>query len=290
MNVKKRFTVNNVLIIIFICVGIATVLLLTKLYNPKDKPNKLQDEQSKIAIRSIGDDLLKSVGNYNDPIPPIKKVDSITLRLELKRTMMIVPDSLVAISLKHLKKSITPRAVVNVLDAKNKTTVYTYEINHLENNNIPCLGRVLPESNYWIDVSFFRGANKISEGTIAILGGGFVLIFSVLLFFSKGINKQKRDNHYIIKGYKIIPDFNTIVFNGEAIQLTEKEMHIFNILIESEGELVTREYLTEEVWLKKGVVTSRSLDMYISRLRKKIKKISHTEILNHRGKGYVFKV
>jgi len=93
-----------------------------------------------------------------------------------------------------------------------------------------------------------------------------------------------------MNGFKLDLKHNRITFGGKIIQLTDKEIQILSILFKHEGMLVSREYLMDEVWLKKGVVTGRSLDMYISRLRKKIEKISNAQILNQHGKGYILKI
>ena len=102
---------------------------------------------------------------------------------------------------------------------------------------------------------------------------------------------MKRSNGEIRwNGIKLDLEHNRITKNQIEIQLTEKETQILAILLEHEGGLVTREHFIQEVWLKKGVVTDRSLDMYISRLRKKTEVLPNVQIENQHGKGYYLKV
>jgi len=77
--------------------------------------------------------------------------------------------------------------------------------------------------------------------------------------------------------------------NQEKILLTEKETQILAILLEHIGDLVSREFFFQQIWMKEGVITERSLDMYISRLRKKMNVLPNVQIANQRGKGYYLK-
>ncbi len=293
MNVKKLFSNYNLLICISLCFLFTGVFFLAKSDKSIDRSNKeLQRKQSKIAMRLIGDHLLTTIGNYNEPLLPIKQVDSITFRLMFKESIVINPDSLTAASMKYINTNIAMQSIISVLDVKTKEVVYSFEINPFDKNYIPCLGRELPESDYWIDASFYNPSKKTSRIAFSILGFIGIVISSLFLFVYvvKRRKEKKMNGEYSVKGFKIIPHFNRIAFNNHVIQFTEKEMQIFRILFNKEGKLVTRESLIDEVWLKKGVVTTRSLDMYISRLRKKIKEISHAQIINHHGKGYVLEI
>jgi DNA-binding response OmpR family regulator len=52
------------------------------------------------------------------------------------------------------------------------------------------------------------------------------------------------------------------------------------------GQLTLREELVQEVWTDDGVITGRSLDMFISKLRKKLSGDPDLHITNVHGKGY----
>ena len=187
-----------------------------------------------------------------------------------------------------------PRAIVSVLEAESGKLVYGFEINHISPKEIPCLGRRLPLSVYYVDFSLYKhtplslGLNAFTFGTL-----GFTFVSFALLgisFFKGNVHEPKDDTVIQTKGIKLDLNTNLIIFKDEKIKLTNKETQIFSLLLKNEGQLVSRAYLTEEVWLKQGVVTGRSLDMYISRLRKKVKGLPNTEILNQHGKGYILKV
>jgi DNA-binding winged helix-turn-helix (wHTH) protein len=83
---------------------------------------------------------------------------------------------------------------------------------------------------------------------------------------------------------------NRLLLENEVISLTDKECKILELLNTSFGELVPRETLLQKVWIDEGVITSRSLDMFVSRLRKKLSGDGELRITNVHGKGYKLEV
>jgi DNA-binding winged helix-turn-helix (wHTH) protein len=77
-----------------------------------------------------------------------------------------------------------------------------------------------------------------------------------------------------------------LLLGGEVISLTDKECRILELLNENFGELIPRETLMQKIWISEGVITGRSLDMFISKLRKKLSGDPELRITNVHGKGY----
>jgi DNA-binding response OmpR family regulator len=63
---------------------------------------------------------------------------------------------------------------------------------------------------------------------------------------------------------------NAVTFNGQAISLSEKEFKLALFLFENHERAVSRERLMQEVWGGEGDALSRSLDVHVSWLRKKL--------------------
>ena len=72
----------------------------------------------------------------------------------------------------------------------------------------------------------------------------------------------------------------------ETILLTDKECKVLALLNRNIGRLRLREELIQEVWTDEGVITGRSLDMFISKLREKLSADPDLRITNIHGKGY----
>jgi hypothetical protein len=81
-----------------------------------------------------------------------------------------------------------------------------------------------------------------------------------------------------------------LLLGNELISLTDKECQILELLNESFGELIPRERLMQKVWIDEGVITGRSLDMFVSKLRKKLSSDPELRITNVHGKGYTLEM
>jgi len=78
-----------------------------------------------------------------------------------------------------------------------------------------------------------------------------------------------------------------VTVKGELIQLTLTEFKLLSSLLETVGQVKTREYLLEHVWEHGDGVFSRTIDTHIQRLRTKLKDAGrHIETV--RGVGYRF--
>ena len=78
-----------------------------------------------------------------------------------------------------------------------------------------------------------------------------------------------------------------VTVKGEHIQLTLTEFKLLSSLLETVGQVKTREYLLENIWDHSDGVFSRTIDTHIQRLRTKLKGAGH-HIETVRGVGYRF--
>ena len=75
-----------------------------------------------------------------------------------------------------------------------------------------------------------------------------------------------------------------------AVELTKTEFDLLHILLEQQGIVLTREYLYEHIWGMNFETNSKSLDVYIGYLRRKIELDGESKLLHTvRGVGYVVK-
>jgi len=69
-------------------------------------------------------------------------------------------------------------------------------------------------------------------------------------------------------------------------KLTTKENELFYILIKNKGEILDRNAALRHVWGDDNYFNGRSMDVYITKLRKILKPSGNVEILNVHGKGF----
>ncbi|MCZ4223450.1 winged helix-turn-helix domain-containing protein [Pedobacter rhodius] len=81
-----------------------------------------------------------------------------------------------------------------------------------------------------------------------------------------------------------------LIQNGNTTDLTGTETRILLIFALSPNETIARSRLQKEVWEDEGVIVGRSLDMFISKLRKKLEADPNIKIVVVRGKGYKLEV
>ena len=65
-------------------------------------------------------------------------------------------------------------------------------------------------------------------------------------------------------------DTRTVTRDGEAVELTVKEFELLRVLLESAGRLVKRDDLVSEVWDPNWFGSTKTLDVHVSSLRKKL--------------------
>jgi two-component system, OmpR family, response regulator RegX3 len=69
---------------------------------------------------------------------------------------------------------------------------------------------------------------------------------------------------------RIDPGRRSVSFRGEELELSRKEFDLLRLLIENAGSVVTRERLIDEVWDTKWFGSTKTLDVHVSGLRKKL--------------------
>lgn len=74
--------------------------------------------------------------------------------------------------------------------------------------------------------------------------------------------------------------------DGEALTLTGSEFDMLALLIRHAGEVIAKETLSQEVLQRELLPFDRSVDVHISRLRKKLHPFAEESIKSIRGKGY----
>lgn len=72
----------------------------------------------------------------------------------------------------------------------------------------------------------------------------------------------------------------------EAVQLTHRESHLLFHLIKNKNQVLDRSLILNKLWGTDDFFSARSMDVFITKLRKKLKKDERIQIINVRGYGY----
>ena len=107
---------------------------------------------------------------------------------------------------------------------------------------------------------------------------------AVLRRSSRDVATQKQFEHLVLDMVKKV-----VTIDGEEIDLTKTELEILNLLISHPGTVFSREDILAKVWPDEVVVLGRTVDVNITRLRKKLGKYGACVITRH-GYGYCFEI
>ena len=95
-----------------------------------------------------------------------------------------------------------------------------------------------------------------------------------------------KEDNYVLGNYSFDPQNRLLTFRGQSINLTTKESELLELLCRHRNEMLERNYALRTIWIDDNYFNARSMDVYITRLRKYLKKDTTVKILNIHGKGY----
>lgn len=98
------------------------------------------------------------------------------------------------------------------------------------------------------------------------------------------IEDEKR-KVYVYKNVEINTEKHIITEDGIELELSKKEYDLMLYLMENKGIVVTREKILDKVWSSNYYSGDRSVDVYIAKLREKIKSLAK-DIKTVKGVGY----
>jgi DNA-binding response OmpR family regulator len=83
-------------------------------------------------------------------------------------------------------------------------------------------------------------------------------------------------------------DQQSVALDGRRMQLTRKEYDLFALLVQHAGEIIPRDALLMQVWGYGSDIRTRTLDVHVRRLRKKLGQYAEEYIETIFGIGYRF--
>ena len=285
MNQRKIYFYGSLCLAFF-----ATVMLFIP-----DKKEETFSELVKIALRDVGNKLLLANQDSTSLILPVYKMEETKYELSFEKALTVHPDSLVAIAAKSFQKANLPNQYqIEVKQCEDLEVAYSFlQFANQDKSIIPCSGRFLPQKCYTIEVRFFEKittSNTKIIWVILLIGG----VFMALVFFPKSIKVKEinysNKNSISIGKFQFYPDENKLTVEVTEISLSKKEVELLTVFADNINKIIKREELSKKVWEDHGVFVGRSLDTYISKLRKKLNADENIKLTNVHGIGYMLEV
>jgi len=285
MNQRKIYFYGSV------CLAILSIVMLLT----TDKKDETFSELVKIAMRDVGNKLLLANQDSTSLILPVNQIEASKYQLSFEKELAIYPDTLVKIVQQSFQKANLPsKYQIEVKQCKDFEVAYSFLKNAtVEKDIIPCGGRNMPQKCYTIEVRFLEKTESFSTKIIwiVLLSLGIIAAF---LFFPKRKKMIQLDptieNGITLGKFQFYPDENKLMVKAVEISLSKKEVELLTLFVANPNKIIKREELSKRVWEDHGVFVGRSLDTYISKLRKKLSEDDSIKLTNVHGIGYVLEI
>lgn len=257
----------------------------------------LKEKQIMVSMRMIGHEILIASEDSLSRVLPIEKVNN-RYKIQFESEFEFVPNDLIVIINQVVEDTkIARHYIVEVEKCETRETVYSYEIVDIDSLAIiPCKLRAQPKDCYNIfftildstKIEYAETSNE-TDYFITILVMVILLTIVLLIFYMRKpkTSSINRDSDIItIGGYKFDKIQMELFYERDKVELTSKESDLLILLYSSANIVIERDVILQSVWGDEGDYVGRTLDVFISKLRKKLSKDESVKIVNVRGVGY----
>lgn len=271
-----------------------------------------------VLLRRIGHETLLQSGDSLSRVLPVKRIAENEYQLSFENAFTFHPDQLVTTIQQVLTQDpLAGDYVVNVLNCANGSVAYGYAIaKNKKDDIVSCIGRTQPKACYKINIKFkpmgvettknryFLGA-LLSLAVVGFIFIGYVKTRKTLADssvlpnlpeaskspdFSEVTESSRPTDLFTLGSMSFDTEARKLIINGQTIDLTKTETRVLRIFALSPNQPIERSRLQKEIWEDEGVIVGRSLDMFISKLRKKLESDPTIKISVIRGKGYKLEI
>jgi hypothetical protein len=226
---------------------------------------------------------------------PIEKIDT-RYAVKFEREFSFEPDFLFFAVFKTLEESkINGGFIVEVEKCNSTQVIHSFEAGRdLDIDNTACKQRLLPTNCYVFyftdtEHAALADSDEQNSSLVYLLGALLIIGACVLLYLKMRDRKPKMYPDLISIGeYQFHEKEMLLSLDGKSTELSSKESELLLLLISNENKTLEREYILNAVWEDEGNYVGRTLDVFISKLRKKLEADPNIKIINIRGVGYRF--
>ncbi|MEZ0484641.1 winged helix-turn-helix domain-containing protein [Fibrella aquatica] len=292
--------------------GLLLLLCLLFVRFVADVPGQLatagnRSDKINLALRRTADRLLRAAGDSISRIPAVQQPGPNTFRIALGHAFDY--DKLPGL----LRESLNVHQIagtydVAVLDCETGSLQLGYSASDLfgkENQGVACGGRSMVAGCYMLQVTFVAGASAEKKTPVwPFLAIGGVLVGVLVM----GLRRSGQVRSVDVLPVADIPqatvptnrlqfgqscfdvDNQTLTVGGDLHNLTYREAKLLRLLVNRPNQVLERDLILKLVWEDEGVTVGRSLDVFISRLRKLLTNDPTIKIAAVHGVGYRLEV
>lgn len=192
--------------------------------------------------------------------------------------VILCPDGAIAFS--EFQKSKPDVLVLDVMMPKRDGFSLAKEIRK-ENSTIPIIFLTAKSQVADVVKGFHAGGNDYLKKPFSMEE----LIVRIHALLGR-IGKEISPKQYPIGKYLFDVNKQTLTLGSQIQNLTHRESVLLHELLLHKNQLLERTYILNKIWGNDDFFAARSMDVFVSKLRKKLQADASVEIINVRGFGY----
>lgn len=182
------------------------------------------------------------------------------------------------IALQEFQNSSFDALVLDVMMPKKDGFTLAKEIRQI-NKTIPILFLTAKSQTDDVVKGFKIGCNDYIKKPFSMEE----LIVRIISLTSKN---NKVETKFFIGSYEFDTESQLLIHSEKTFKLTNRESLLLEFLVKNKGTIVERALILNVVWQNDDFFSGRSMDVFITKLRKKLTLDPTIEIINSRGRGY----
>jgi Transcriptional regulatory protein, C terminal len=256
-------------------------------------------EKVNLALRRTAHRLLKSSGDSTSQIEPIRVIDKSTFMVRLNNNFNYenLPQLLEESFKLH---QIEDNYDVSVLNCKDGELELGYNYHDFKKDkDVACSGRKQDKNCYDLKVTFTETSIQSTSKSLWLIPL-WGLFLGGIIYWRINKSGQKNDSQpqiipelsdEIIFGNSILSFSNQRLNSGNILHnLTYREAKLLKLFVAHANQLLERDFILKSVWEDEGITVGRSLDVFVSRLRKMLQADANVQIVTLHGVGYKLQV
>lgn len=249
-------------------------------------------ESINLALRRTADGLLRAAGDSTSRIPAIEQTGQDVWRIQLEKPFdydqlpVLLKTSFELFDIQKPYEVAIRRCEDSIIELGYRE--FDYKLNF----NTPCAGREMPEGCHYIEVRFLKTENN-SIAIIKIIASLLLLGGMAAFWYWRRPKIQPipetpapATDWLKFGNSQLEMAGQTLVCDGVRHSLTFREAKLLRLFASNPGNLLERDYIIQQVWADEGVLVGRSVDVFVSRLRKKLADDPTIGIVSVHGVGY----
>ncbi|MEM9888499.1 MAG: winged helix-turn-helix domain-containing protein [Bacteroidota bacterium] len=271
------------------------LLSFSILNSSKVAQNGFEAAKEHIIMRQIGHQVLLHTGDTLSRVLPVKKIKNQHYQIRFESPFRFEPDALVrTINAVVTQNNIQQNYVVQVKDCEHQDIVYGYAVFQEKRDDlVPCGNRPQDENCYFLELQFeeTNASNwSLYFRRFALLVGVFLCLFGGYKWLEhrKPTAEQipSSDSNIALGDASFYPEEQYLHIEGSKVKLSPTESKLLLVFAKHPNQIMEKAQLQRAVWNHDAPIVSRSLDVFVSKLRKKMQNIEQVRLVNIPSRGY----